>query len=82
MANHLNDISRLNSKLCVQTLKTWKEKKHEDFDWIAKTALRSLIKQGEKSALKFMGFNPDIKVKIGVLRLSKSRTLSNALVYC
>ena len=67
VANHLNDIAKTNPKIVLDRLKAWKKLKLQDpeeFAWISRHALRTLVKQGDKAALRFLGFRakPNIKV--------------------
>jgi len=67
VANHLNDISKIDPSLVIKTLKQWKKEKaqHEkELDFIIGHSLRTLVKQGNKDALKLLGFTgkPDIKL--------------------
>lgn len=69
VANHLNDIAKLDPKLVVDTLSRWqKEKKQSEKEmaFITKHSLRTLVKKGDKQALKLLGFGakPDITVKL------------------
>ena len=67
VANHLNDISKKNPQLVVDTLTRWKglnQQTPEELDWITRHALRTLVKKGDKAALALLGYHdqPDIKV--------------------
>jgi hypothetical protein len=77
VANHLNDISKHHPKVVVDTLTQWEKNcptVHQDkINWIKRHALRTLIKKGDKSALKLMGVKGDAKVKLGMLQLKKSK---------
>jgi 3-methyladenine DNA glycosylase AlkC len=67
VANHLNDISKLNAPLVVDILTRWqqsgKQTEHE-MSFIAKHALRTLVKQGNADALTLLGFGgkPDVTI--------------------
>jgi 3-methyladenine DNA glycosylase AlkC len=67
VANHLNDISKKNPQLVVDTLTRWHklgEQTPEELDWITRHALRTLVKKGNKAALALLGYHgqPDIEV--------------------
>lgn len=67
VANHLNDISKLDPALVISTLKKWRASKKQDkkeMAYITKHALRTLIKQGHPEALDLIGFGgkPDINI--------------------
>ncbi|MEM9905090.1 MAG: DNA alkylation repair protein, partial [Cyanobacteria bacterium P01_D01_bin.44] len=67
VANHLNDISKIDSDLVVNMLQRWaasKKQSDQEMEFMTKHALRTLIKQGNQNALALMGFGgtPDITV--------------------
>ena len=58
VANHLNDIAKKEPALVVETLKRWQGSKKQtetEMTFIAKHALRTLVKQGNKDALALLG---------------------------
>ncbi len=67
VANHLNDISKIDPDLVLETLIEWKKGKQQDkkeMHFITKHTLRSLVKQGHMDALDLLGFGgkPDIEI--------------------
>ena len=59
VANHLNDISKLDAELVVQTLKRWRKisvQNPKELDFITHHALRTLLKQGHAGALDMLGY--------------------------
>ncbi len=65
VANHLNDITKLEPDLVISTLKRWQSKQNDaEMQFITKHALRTLIKQGHKDALSLVGFGESAKLKI------------------
>ena len=67
VANHLNDISKLDPPFVIDTLARWASRDRQDpkeMAFITKHALRSLVKQGNPAALALLGFgaNPDVKI--------------------
>jgi len=67
VANHLNDISKKNPALVVQTLARWHQMGLQNIDelnWITRHALRTLVKKGDTAALAMLGYHeqPDIHV--------------------
>lgn len=59
VANHLNDISKLQPDLVLDTLRLWQKmglQKEAELTWMTKHALRTLIKQGHKDTLGLLGF--------------------------
>ena len=82
VANHLNDVTKEHPEWVLDTVEGWSlESKHTA--WIAKHALRSLIKQGDLRALTVIGAGAkaevellDVKVEPAVVRLGETITLS------
>jgi len=68
VANHLNDIAKIDAPLVIKTLKRWKKSKKQErkeMDFIISHALRTLVKQGNEEALAMLGYmkNPPIEIK-------------------
>lgn len=63
VANHLNDISKDHPGLAVETAARWApQSTHGDF--VARHGLRSLVKRGDQSALRLLGFEPDASIEL------------------
>lgn len=67
VANHLNDIAKIEPDLVISTLKRWKESGQQDekeMKWMIQHATRTLIKNGNQDALHLMGYGaePDITI--------------------
>lgn len=58
VANHLNDLSRENADLVVDTAGRWLVAPDENTAALVRHALRTLIKRGHPKALALMGFHP------------------------
>lgn len=59
VANHMNDISKKHGDWLIKQLKNWPN------EWVARHAVRSLVKQGNPGALKIIGADtamPEVKV--------------------
>jgi 3-methyladenine DNA glycosylase AlkC len=57
VANHMNDISKKDAVLVLDTLKRWKDSKKQntkEMDFIISHSLRTLVKDGNKEALNFL----------------------------
>ncbi|MEI4522137.1 DNA alkylation repair protein [Pseudomonas sp. CCNWLW23] len=82
VANHLNDVTKVHPEWVLDTIEGWSlDNKHTA--WIAKHALRSLIKQGDVRALTVIGAGAkaevellDVRVEPAVVRLGEAITLS------
>ncbi|SFV85707.1 DNA alkylation repair enzyme [hydrothermal vent metagenome] len=75
VANHLNDIAKIDASLVIQTLKKWQienKQSKKEWDFLSKHALRTLVKKGNKSALKLLGFNANPKITVPNFNLKKS----------
>ena len=60
VANHLNDISKINPDLVIQTLNRWKTSNRQsakEMDYIVRHSLRTLIKTGHPQAISFFNVN-------------------------
>ena len=67
VANHLNDISKKEPKLVVETLMNWKKEGRQEsfeFAWMSRHALRTLVKMGDKDALSYLGFSNTVQACI------------------
>lgn len=85
VANHLNDITKDHPEWVLDLIEGWSlDNKHSA--WIAKHALRSLIKQGNQRALAIIGAGGkpeveilDVRVTPSVIGLGEKITLSFAI---
>jgi len=57
VANHLNDLSRQNPALVVQTAERWMREADENTRWVVRHGLRTLVKKADPGALALMGFS-------------------------
>lgn len=72
VANHLNDITKLHPAWVLECLKSWPlENPHTA--WIARHALRTLIKQGDKRALGVIGAGKKAAVSISDFSVSPKK---------
>ncbi len=67
VANHLNDLSKSDPPLVIETLQRWKRlglQDPQELEWMTRHALRTLVKQGNQNALRVLGFrsNPQVEV--------------------
>ncbi len=69
VANNLNDISKDNPDIVVETLTRWSERDDPDTRWLVKHALRTLLKQGHPGALALLGFAPEPEIRVENLRV-------------
>ncbi|MCU1446357.1 DNA alkylation repair protein [Cryobacterium sp.] len=60
VANHLNDLSRLQPELVVATTAAWLAAPDENTGQLVRHALRTLVKKGNPQALVQLGFHPAV----------------------
>ncbi|GAB5403242.1 MAG: hypothetical protein Aurels2KO_14730 [Aureliella sp.] len=78
VANHLNDVSKSDAPAVLARLKQWKKEARQEpaeLAWMARHAMRTLVKQGDQRALKMLGFRdkPRITVETFALRNAEVR---------
>jgi len=85
VANHLNDISKLDASLVLRTLKRWNKSKKQtpdEMQFIINHSLRTLVKEGNEEALSFLGYkkHPPIELQ-GVCLKTAVVTVGEALEF-
>ncbi|WP_146403854.1 hypothetical protein [Planctomycetes bacterium CA13] len=76
VSNHLNDVAKSHPKVVMSTLERWKNQNKQnatELDWMSKNALRTLVKQGNSQALKFLGFRSNPKIEVSKFSVKRSR---------
>jgi 3-methyladenine DNA glycosylase AlkC len=84
VANHLNDISKVQPDLVIKTLKKWtKEQKQnpKEMDFIVRHALRTLIKKGNEQALELIGIKQNPDIEISLLQFPKEVKMNSHLLF-
>jgi len=84
VANHLNDIAKIDPDFVLTTLKRWqksKKQQQKEMDFIIKHALRTLIKQGNKAALELLGFHHKAKIILSDFAISKKVAFNENLEF-
>jgi 3-methyladenine DNA glycosylase AlkC len=74
VANHLNDISKIDPDLVITTISQWKKyalQHHQELDFMIRHSLRSLIKEGHANSLKLIGIVQNVDVKITSFSITK-----------
>lgn len=67
VANHLNDIAKLDPDAVLGRLAAWADKgaqNRAELAWMTKHALRTLIKDGHAGAMAQLGYSPDADVTV------------------
>jgi 3-methyladenine DNA glycosylase AlkC len=72
VANSINDIGKDHPELAVEVCRAWLVNATPQREWIVRHALRSLIKQGHRGALRLMGVSGKPAVSITNVRLVPS----------
>ena len=84
VANHLNDISKAEPGLVIDTLQRWRKEKRQDpteLSWMEKHALRTLVKGGDPTAIGFLGFSPQPEVDTELTLHTPEVTPGNVLSF-
>ncbi len=71
VANHLNDLSKIDPDLVIATLTRWREsgrQREAEMDYICKHASRTLLKKGHPAALRLLGFGGKPKITVRELK--------------
>ncbi|CAA6812950.1 MAG: DNA alkylation repair enzyme [uncultured Sulfurovum sp.] len=67
VANHLNDIAKLDAPLVIATLKRWKasnQQARKEMQFILSHSLRGLVKEGNTEALVLLGYGANPKIEV------------------
>lgn len=78
VANHMNDISKIDADLCIKTLKKWKTRNkkqtlNKELDYIIRHSLRTLVKKGHPNAMILLGYSTTPKVEVSKLKIKKKK---------
>ena len=72
VANHINDISKIDTKLAIDTLKRWRDSGRQstkEMEYITTHSLRTAIKEGDVDALNLLGYKKDADIKVSEILL-------------
>ena len=70
VANHLNDVSKIDSSLVIERLTRWRaqdQQSPKELSWMTRHALRTLVKSGHAEALQLLGFAPNPQVEASLV---------------
>jgi 3-methyladenine DNA glycosylase AlkC len=84
VANHLNDISKIEPVLALEALSRWREEGRQDakeLSWMESHALRTLVKKGDPASLTFLGFPPLPPVTGHIVIAEKRVPIGKALAF-
>jgi 3-methyladenine DNA glycosylase AlkC len=84
VANHINDISKIEPDLAMSTLAKWEKsgkQKSEEMEYIIRHSLRTLVKYGNPKALNLLGIHHQPKIDISQFKVSKKVALNTNLEF-
>ncbi len=84
VANHINDISKIDPSLALSTLAKWRKsgkQKSGEMDYIVRHALRTLVKQGHPKAMNMLGFSHSSRVNVSKFLVPKQVKMNTALEF-
>jgi 3-methyladenine DNA glycosylase AlkC len=79
VANHLNDIAKINPPIVFNFLKEF-DQNQPHIKWVTKHALRTLIKAGNKTALKMIGINAKVNFDYQFIKINKKNIKMNEVL--
>lgn len=84
VANHLNDIAKIDPDLAIETLTKWRaagKQQPGEMDYITRHALRTLVKQGNPQALALLGFSTAELVSLSDFSVSSQVKMNAELAF-
>lgn len=84
VANHMNDISKIDAPLVLETLKRWensKKQESKEMAFIIKHSLRTLVKNGNEEALTYLGYKKHPHMEVVLQLNAKEVFIGEALVF-
>ncbi len=84
VANHINDIAKIDSTLAVETLGRWQragEQAPRELSWMTRHALRTLVKQGDPDAMSLLGYSTDPEVEAVSLEIEPEVEIGDVLEF-
>jgi 3-methyladenine DNA glycosylase AlkC len=82
VANTMNDLSRDDPGLVINTLKNWHRSSsqvRDELDWMTRHALRTLVKADNKQALELLGYPSEPNFSLSDVSASESVAIGGAL---
>ncbi len=76
VANHLNDISKINPDLVLKTLNKWKssgKQSQKEMEYIINHSLRTLVKQGYSQAFTFLNFSNQAEIILSEFEIANDQ---------
>lgn len=85
VANHLNDIAKIDPDVVIERLETWCQEARQDskeLDWMTRHALRTLVKKGNGKALHLLGYRNDIDINAEITIPPGPVNIGGTLEFC
>ncbi len=82
VANTMNDLSRDDPDLVIETLTRWRkaaEQDQDELDWMTRHALRTLVKADHRQALELLGYPSQPKFSLQGVSVSEAVAIGDAL---
>ena len=82
VANTMNDLSRNDPELVIDTLKRWQQldaQIQEELNWMTRHALRTLVKADNKQALELLGYPSSPAFSLSDVSIDESVVIGDAL---
>lgn len=82
VANHLNDLSKIDPDLVIDRLKAWEAKGGQiptEMEFIKRHALRTLVKRGDPNALALLGFDQQERIELTSFTCSRTVAIDSDL---
>lgn len=82
VANTMNDLSRDDPELVIETLEAWRRASRQvqdELDWMTRHALRTLVKADNRQALELLGYPAEPKFSLRDVSASESVAIGEAL---
>ncbi len=80
VANNLNDIAKDHPAEVVRVCRVWMKGASDQRRWVIRHGLRTLVKQGDKGALKVLGYTTDPKVEAQLELSTKSMKIGGDMI--
>lgn len=84
ISNHLNDITKSNPALVLNTLEDWAkqgQQDHAELAWMMRHALRGLVKTGDPRAMSILGYRSDLEAWSRITLLARWVRIDTKLTF-
>lgn len=84
VANHINDISKVDPALAIDKLSHWKQSGKQtpkEMDYLIRHALRTLVKNGNPGAMKLLGVSHEADVRVSNFKMPAKVKMNGILEF-